>query len=115
MTILEAMVAVVMSLTGSHWVAANNTHQTVEFTESRISGNAGCNQFFGSFEQNGGHIKVQPLATTRMACSPEKMNKEHTFLTQLQSAKQVDMQANMLVLKNSDGEILVTLNRKNMG
>lgn len=107
--------AVVVSLTGSHWVSSDNSKQSVEFKASQISGNAGCNQFFGTYNQKDSKISVNPLATTRMACSHDVMLKEHDFLVTLESAKHVEMDANMLILKNANGQVLMKFNRKDVG
>ena len=115
MTIIEAMIAVVVSLTGSNWVAADNAHQSVEFKSSQIIGNAGCNQFFGTYNQKDSKITVNPLATTRKACGHDVMLKEHDFLLTLESAKHVEVNANMLILKNADGQVVMKFNRKDVG
>ena len=115
MGLIEAVMAVVVSLTGSHWVSSDNSKQSVEFKTSQIMGNAGCNRFFGTYSQNDGTISVNPLATTRMACAHDVMLKEHDFLVTLESAKQVEMDANMLILKNASGHVVMKLNRKDVG
>jgi heat shock protein HslJ len=115
MTIIEAMIAAMFTLTGSHWVSANNAHQSVEFKTSQIMGNAGCNQFFGTYKQKDSKITVNPLATTRKACEHDVMLREHDFLLMLESAKHVDIEADMLVLKNGAGDILAKFNRKEVG
>jgi heat shock protein HslJ len=115
MTLLAAMVAGMISLTGSNWVAENNARQTVEFNASKIMGNAGCNQFFGTYNQKDGKLLINPLATTRKACAHDVMLKEHDFLILLESARHIEVEANILVLKSADGKILLRLNRKDVG
>ena len=115
MGLIEAVMAVVVSLTGSHWVSTENAKQSVEFKASQISGNAGCNQFFGTYNQTDAKISVNPLATTRMACAHDVMLKEHDFLVTLESAKHVEVDANMLILKNADGQVVMKFNRKDVG
>ena len=115
MGLIEAVMAVVVSLTGSHWVSSDNSKQSVEFKSSQIMGNAGCNRFFGTYSQDDGKISVNALATTRMACAHDVMLKEHDFLVTLESAKQVEMDANMLILKNASGAVVMKFNRKDVG
>ena len=115
MGLIEAVMAVVVSLTGSHWVSSDNSKQSVEFKASQISGNAGCNQFFGTYNQEDEKISVNPLATTRKACAHDVMLKEHDFLVTLESAKHLEMDANMLILKNANGQVLMKFNRKDVG
>ena len=115
MALMAAMVATMITLTGSHWVAANNQRQTVEFKTGQIMGQAGCNQFFGTYSQNDGKITVNSLATTRKACAHEVMLQEHDFLALLESAKQIEVEADMLILKDTKGGVLAKFNRKNLG
>ena len=115
MGLIEAVMAVVVSLTGSHWVSIENSKQSVEFKASQIVGNAGCNQFFGTYNQKDEKILVNPLATTRMACAHDVMLKERDFLVTLQSAKHVEIDANVLILKNANGEVVMKFNRKDVG
>ena len=115
MGLIEAVIAVVISLTGSHWVSSDNSKQTVEFKASQIIGNAGCNQFFGTYNQVDEKISVRPLATTRKACAHDVMLRERDFLVTLQSAKHVEIDANMLILKNASGEVVMKFNRKEVG
>jgi heat shock protein HslJ len=115
MTFLEAALAMVISLTGSNWVAPDNAHQNVQFKTSQIVGSAGCNQFMGSYKQNDDSISVGNLAKTRKACAPALMLQESKFLAQLENSKQVEMTDNTLVLKDAAGGVLITLNRKSLG
>ena len=46
--------------------------------ENRVSGNAGCNQIFGSYKlKEGSGIEFGPLASTQMAC--QNMSLEQIF------------------------------------
>lgn len=47
-------------------------------TEKRITGNAGCNRMFGSFERNGKNIKFAGVGTTKMFCGDENIMKVET-------------------------------------
>ncbi|BAQ75004.1 META domain-containing protein [Pseudomonas sp. Os17] len=43
------------------------------FVEQNLSISGGCNRQFGGFEHENGLLKVQPLASTLMACEPSLM------------------------------------------
>lgn len=65
----------------------------------RVSGFAGCNRFTGSYQQNGGTLVIGPLATTRMACAPDVMEREQWFLKSLRQTRRIAVTAGELMLK----------------
>ena len=82
------------ALRGSEWRllrmgdALANTEATVAFqSEGRVSGDAGCNRFMGSYEEDRGSLSVGPLATTRKICPEEVMAREARFLAMLQESR----------------------------
>lgn len=115
MSIMETLMAVLVSLTGSSWVSPENARQSVEFKAAQISGNAGCNQFSGIYAQTDGALKIGPLSITRIACKPEIMKNEHWFLTALANTTTVELSESTLTLKDATGKTLTVLNRKNAG
>ena len=115
MGILEPMMAVLVSLSGSSWVAPENARQSVEFKAAHISGNAGCNQFSGRYIQTDSGLKIGPLATTRRACKPEVMKNESKFLSALTNTTKVEVSDSTLTLKDAKGTVLTILNRENVG
>lgn len=44
-------------------------------SEKKVSGNTGCNNFFGIYETSGDTISFDKIATTKMACIGEEGNK----------------------------------------
>lgn len=50
---------------------------------SRYSGFTGCNRISGSFELDGPRLRIEPGATTRMACPGEAAAEEARFLAAL--------------------------------
>ncbi|HET7828551.1 MAG TPA: META domain-containing protein [Candidatus Limnocylindrales bacterium] len=48
----------------------------LSFEETRIAGNAGCNQMNGEFEIVDGALKVGPMAMTEMACDQPLMDQD---------------------------------------
>ena len=50
---------------------------TVAFgTDGKVGGNGGVNTFSGDFESGPSSVKIGPLASTKMAGSPELMAQE---------------------------------------
>ena len=115
MGILETFMAVLVSLTGSSWVSPENAHQSVEFKSALIIGNAGCNQFSGTYLQTDSGLKIDPLSTTRKACKAEIMQNEYKFLAALNNTTKVELSETTLPLKDAKGKTLTVLNRKNVG
>lgn len=54
----------------------------LEFDEAkkRLSGNAGCNNIFGSYEAKGKSFKAGPIGSTKMACLGGVAMRERAFL-----------------------------------
>ncbi len=60
---------------------------TALFTDDRISGSAGCNQYFGGASVNGNQISITPLGSTRMFCNASGvMDQEGRYLQVLGTA-----------------------------
>ena len=62
---------------------------TVAFADGGVSASAGCNRLAGAFEQSGARVRVGPLASTRMACSPALMEQERQLAASLQGVNAV--------------------------
>jgi heat shock protein HslJ len=114
-------------LAGTSWIVTgyNNGNQAVvsalagtELTvmfgdDGRISGSAGCNNFFGPYTQADGTIDIGPLASTLKACSDPDgvMDQEMQFLEALQQAATYTLDADKLDLRTSDDALAVTMQR----
>lgn len=57
---------------------------TVAFADGGVAASAGCNRLAGAFEQTGARLRVGPLVSTRMACSPALMEQERRLAASLQ-------------------------------
>lgn len=65
---------------------------------NRISGNGGCNRYFGSYTLTNDRINFGPLGSTRMACEPVRMGQEDRFFHALSTAERYEL---------SNGELLI--------
>lgn len=80
---------------------------TIEFAVDKVSGFAGVNRYTGSFEtEPDGSIKFGPLATTKMAGTPEAMAAESAYLKALQAVSRYSAGKTDLSLVNPDGVTL---------
>lgn len=59
---------------------ARGTSPTVTFDKGRISGNAGCNRFNGSYDFARGRLTAGPLASTKMACLDRGRSQQETAI-----------------------------------
>ena len=94
-------------LLGSEWELGDlggtpvlpNQRPTLAFLDGgRISGNGSCNRYSGAAELGDGTIRVGPLASTRMACTPEVDVQERAVLAALQNASRLELVGGQLVV-----------------
>lgn len=98
-------------LAGSDWrpsflnasdLPAGN-HMVVNFDPSgKISGNGGCNRFFGAYAVSGDRIEIGPIASTRKGC-PGFIAIESAFFATLQAAKSFAQEGATLTLYDAAG------------
>ncbi|MGI9205301.1 MAG: META domain-containing protein [Woeseiaceae bacterium] len=74
--------------------------------DGSISGHGGCNRFSGSLAQSDSGIAVGQLASTRMACSDEIMNREIAFMEAVQQTADFSSDGNRMSLLDSEGNAL---------
>ena len=81
-------------LAGSQWrpsfisaseLPAGTTMQVAFQPDGKITGNGGCNRFFGGYTISGDRIKIGPLASTRKGC-PGLLRAETALFATLQAA-----------------------------
>jgi heat shock protein HslJ len=69
------------------------------YGDGRVVGRAGCNNYTTSYKRAGTAIAFGPMISTKMACAPEIMSQEQTYLTTLAAATRGARRADgMLVL-----------------
>jgi heat shock protein HslJ len=86
----------------------SDTEITVVFRDGQIHGQAGCNNYYGSYNVRKDTISVSgPIGATTMACFQEGvMEQEHTFLNMLQQINRYERTSERLVLFTVEGEVL---------
>lgn len=68
--------------------------------ENKASGFAGCNTFNGSYTKQGGHIKFDPMMSTKMAC--DQIDSENQFMNGLEESDTYTVSGNRLILFSKD-------------
>ena len=114
-------------LAGSSWevIAYNNgkeavvsviigTEITADFGEDgQLTGNAGCNNYFASYETEGDKISIGPAGSTEMGCSePEGiMEQEQLYLAALQTANTYRIEGLDMEMRTEDGARVASFKR----
>ncbi len=101
------------SFTNTRWVLRVLNDRKVFIPESRkeiyiiftndknkFHGNAGCNDFFGEFNENKNYIKMKAIARTRMYCEGQ-MDVEESFIKALETTSKFLINGNKLSLYDS--------------
>lgn len=102
------------NLVGTEWgPLQNNFDQFIAFkSDGDVIGSGGCNNFFGSYTQNGRLVTFGPLASTRKACPPPIMTAERNFLQLLENVRAADATFKELTLYDESNQVLATLRRR---
>src|SRR5262245_10153291 len=67
-------------------------------------GHAGCNNYSGSYKRIGDAIAFGPMISTKMACAPESMTLEQSYLATLAAATRAERRPDgMLALTTESG------------
>ena len=71
----------------------------------KLSGNAGCNQYFGNYILDNKSLKAGPMGSTMMFCSEEIMDQEMRFLALFETGVEISKKNDLLILKNKDNQL----------
>ncbi len=107
-------------LVGTRWVltklgetnvapAEREAFLTLQASDQRASGYAGCNMFAGPYQLAGDKLSFGPLAMTRMACPPPGMAVEGGYANALRGAKAYKIAGQTMTLTDDAGKSLATL------
>ena len=113
-----------VSLTGVKWVAESLNGKEIKFKErgsevfitlesdnKKVFGRAGCNRFFGTYEQNESQLTFSGMGATRMAC-PD-METEGKILKALNEVKSFDVLAGGGIgLYDANNALVIVLEKK---
>jgi heat shock protein HslJ len=78
--------------------------------DGRVTGSAGCNDYFAPYEVNGTGISVGPAGSTRMYCSSPAgvMDQERAYLAALVNASSFSVNADTLRLRDAGERTVLT-------
>jgi heat shock protein HslJ len=80
---------------------------TFDAANNKISGNSGCNSYFGNYTITDSQISFKGMVSTKMACPPEKMKLEQEFLTAISTVESYIIKNNKLSLLNNNGDVVI--------
>lgn len=94
---------------GTPTQAVSGSTVTLDFgDDGRITGSAGCNRYFASYEMKGTAISIGQAGSTMMYCStPGVMEQESAYLTLLSQAKTITIDGDRLTLSDAKGTTLL--------
>ncbi len=76
--------------------------------DGRLGGHTSCNTMSAPYTLDGPQIRIGPIVTTRMACSPLRLEQEDRILTALESAVTAIVRGDgLLEIRDSDGRGLL--------
>lgn len=105
-----------INLIGTEWGFPEETGKTAPFlqfrSDGKVGGSTGCNRFTGTYSQDGDALVIGMLATTRRACLPDMMKREQQFLIMLEKVRRAEASHLELTLKDTDGNVLAELKRR---
>jgi heat shock protein HslJ len=91
--------------------ALENTGVTVLFDseEGKVTGSAGCNNYFAGYDLDGTNLSISPIASTEMYCGEPAglMDQEYNYLTLLQRAKTFEIQKDRLSIYTDDEQVII--------
>jgi len=90
----------------------STTKLTLEFKDEKISGSAGCNNYFAKYKQEGSNLTFGLIGATKMYCTnPSVMEQETTYLSSLEATKKFKIEGDKLKLMDSNGKVLLTFTK----
>lgn len=99
-------------LEGSEWTPANGFDQFVRFmSDGDLAGSGGCNNFFGTYEQDGNELKIGSLIITKKSC-PDVMGAEQAFIAALETARGFEASFKEINILDENGEVALSMRRK---
>jgi len=85
-----------------------NSKVSIHFSEQKIFGSAGCNQYTADYTTKGPEIELSTIAVTRKACfSAELAEQESRFLTLLGEISRFSVRDDGLILEDDTGHSLI--------
>jgi len=79
----------------------------------RISGSTGCNRFTARITEDARGFTLDQIASTKMACTPQRMELENDFLYELNDYRTIVRNGDQLLMIGADREVLSFMQKNN--
>ena len=86
--------------------ASNPVYITFDANGQRVSGSTGCNRFTAELDEDSRGFSLSKIASTKMACSPQRMELENDFLYELNDYRSIVRNGDQLLMIGTDREVL---------
>jgi len=86
--------------------ASNPIQIIFDANGQRVSGSAGCNRFTATLDEDSRGFSLKQIASTKMACSPQRMELENDFLYELNDYRSIVRNGDQLLMVGTDREVL---------
>lgn len=86
--------------------ASNPIQIIFDVNGQRLSGSTGCNRFTATIDEDARGFSLKQIASTKMACSPQRMELENDFLYQLNDYRSIVRNGDQLLMIGADREVL---------
>ena len=91
--------------------ASNPIQITFDANGQRISGSTGCNRFTAELDEDARGFSLSKITSTKMACSPQRMELENDFLYELNDYRSIVRNGDQLLMIGTDREVLSFVQR----
>ena len=80
----------------------------------RLSGSTGCNRFTARITEDARGFTLDQITSTKMACSPQRMELENDFLYELNDYRSIVRNGDQLLMIGADREVLSFIQKSNV-
>lgn len=88
-------------------IAGREAHIRFDATGELMGGSTGCNSVSGAYRLEGDGLRfLEPITTTRMACSPPVGEQERAFIEALAASQRFALVGGRLVLYSGDRALM---------
>ena len=99
------------NLEGTEWGPENGIGQFVQFlSDGDLAGWAGCNSFFGTYEQNGNQLKIGSMVMTKKAC--DNLGMEQAFISALENARAFEASFKEINILDENNQVGLSMRRR---
>lgn len=93
--------------------AGNPIQLIFDASGQRLSGSTGCNRFTATLDEDARGFSLKQIASTKMACSPQRMELENDFLYELNDYRSIVRNGDQLLMIGTDREVLSFIQKPN--